>query len=446
MSQSEIEIKRRIPVRHEVEVFIAGGGPSGCAAAIAAARQGASVFLAEGEICLGGTGTSGGIPMLVTFTDGVNFLSAGVGREIHDRLIAAGGTFDHPLRKQGDLYFQPEVLKSVYDELITAEPRITCSLATQIIGIESEGGKVSHVICNAKSGMFAVRVGAVVDATGDGDICVWAGAPFTKGDDLGRTQAGTMVSMWAGIDWPTAEAAGFGVWNQSSRIKDAIADGAFTCPDPVMPGIIPTGHSIGNGNVGHLFGVDGTDERSLTAAAMLARRQMREYGNYFRKYLKGYEKMELSGSASMVGIRETRRITGDYELSVEDFKNRSTFDDEIGRFAYPVDLHPVNLEDIESCNKKFEKLRLAPGESYGVPFRILTPRKLKNVLVAGRCVSTDRGANGSLRVMPGCYITGQAAGVGATIAASSGTDVHALPIGDIQRRLRALGQWLPNAA
>ena len=446
MNQPEIEITRRLPVRHEVEVFVAGGGPSGCAAAIAAARQGANVFLAEGENCFGGMGTSGGLPMLVAFTDGVNFLSAGVGAEIHDRLVASGGTINHPLCKSSDLYFQPEALKLVYDELITAERRIICSLSTRIIGIEAAEGTVSHVLCHGKSGLFAVRAGAVVDGTGDGDICAWAGAPFAKGDEFGGMQPGSMISMWAGIDWPAAEASGCGLWNQSTRIREAIADGVFTCPDPGMPGIIPTGPSTGNGNVGHLYGLDGTDERSLTAAAMLGRRQMREYGRYFRHYLRGYENMEMNGSAAVVGVRETRRITGDYELSLDDFKGRATFDDEIGRFASAVDLHPVTLDEIEACNMKFERLRLNPGESYGIPFRILTPRTLKNVLAAGRCVSTDRIINGSLRVMPGSFITGQAAGVAAALAASTGADVHALPVREIQRRLRDLGQWLPNAS
>lgn len=440
-----IAITREVPVRHEVDVFVAGGGPAGSAAAVAAARQGASVFLAEGEQCFGGMGTAGGLPMLCSFTDGVNFVCGGVGREIHDRLIAAGGTIEHPLRKSCDLYFQPEALKLVYDQLIGAEARITPSLATRIVGVESAGGRVSHVLCHGKSGLFAVAAGAVVDATGDGDICAWAGAPYAKGDARGRMQPGTLVSMWAGIDWQRAESSGCGLWKQAQRIPQAIADGVFTSPDPGMPGIVPTGRSIGNGNVGHLFGVDGTDERSITAAAMAGRRQMREYGDYFRRYLQGYEGIELSGSAARVGIRETRRIRGAYELSVEDFRRRAVFADEIGRFAYAVDLHPTTLDESEECHRTFERLRMGPGESYGIPFRILQPVGLANVLCAGRCVSADRAVLGSLRVMPGSFLTGQAAGVGAALAAD-GTDIHDLDPAAVRRRLRALGAWLPETA
>ena len=440
-----LNFSREIEVRHEVDVFVAGGGAAGSAAAVAAARQGASVFVAENEICFGGMGTSGGLPMLCSFTDGVNFVCGGIGREIHDRVIAAGGSIDHPLRKASDLYIQPEVLKLVFDELLAGEARLIPSLATRILGVESATGVVSHVICQGKSGIFAVRAAAVVDATGDADICAWAGAPFVKGDARGRMQPGTFVSMWSGIDWPAAEAAGHGLWQQSKMIRQAIRDGVFTCPDPGMPGIVPTGRTIGNGNVGHLFGLDGTDERSLTAAAMLGRRQMREYGEYFRRYLTGYAGIELSGSASRVGVRETRRIRGDYELTVDDFRARASFADEIGRFAYAVDLHPTTLDESDECERTFERLRLAPGESYGVPYRVLTPRGLRNVLAAGRCVSADRAVLGSLRVMPGAFLTGQAAGVAAAMAARDGSDVHALDVVELRRRLHALGAWLPSA-
>ncbi len=431
-----------IPVRHEVDVFVAGGGPAGSSAALAAARMGASVFIAEGELCFGGMGTSGGLPMLCQFGDGVDFHAEGIGREIHDRLIAANGCIEHPLRKPGDLYFEPEALKVVFDNLITAESLITPSLHTRVIGVDAQDGVVRMLICQGKSGLFGVRARCVVDASGDGDICAWAGAPFSKGDDLGRMQPGTLVSMWSGIDWDKANAAEHGLWHQSKFLKQAIEDGIFSCPDPGMPGIVPTGPDCGNGNIGHLFGIDGTDERSLTKHAIDARRRMGEYAQYFRSYLTGYERLHLGGTAARVGIRETRRITGDYELSIQDFKDRAIFDDEIGRYSYPVDLHPTTLEESDDCEKVFERMRMAPGESYGIPLGILRPQGLHNVMVAGRCVSADRVVLGSLRVQPGCYIMGQAAGVNAALAVSG--RVRSVSAAQVQGALHSLGAWLPN--
>jgi hypothetical protein len=302
------------------------------------------------------------------------------------------------------------------------------------------------VICQGKSGLFAVRAATVVDCSGDGDVCAWAGAPFAKGDELGRMQPGTLVSMWAGIDWEKAYEGGTGLWAQSQRLREAIADGLFTVPDPGMPGIVPTGSNSGNGNVGHLFGVDGCDERSLTRAAMESRQRMAEYTRYFREYLTGYENLHLNGTASRVGIRETRRIAGDYELTLDDFKRRASFDDEIGAYSQPVDLHPATLDQTEACLKNFERLRHEPGESYSIPIRSLRPQGLRNVLMAGRCICTDRVMLGSLRTMPGCFIMGQAAGANAALAAQADGDVRGVETRKLQTTLRDLGAWLPNFA
>jgi len=148
-----------------------------------------------------------------------------------------------------------------------------------------------------------------------------------------------------------------------------------------------------------------------------------------------------------MGVRETRRIIGDYRLCVEDFTRRAVFPDEIGRFAYPVDLHPTkpSAEKLAAFEEEFQRLRYQPGESYGVPLRCLLPRDLANVLVAGRCVSCDRPIQGSIRVMPGCFITGQAAGTAAALAAAGATDPRALAPAAVQAGLKRLGAYLPNA-
>ena len=207
------------------------------------------------------------------------------------------------------------------------------------------------------------------------------------------------------------------------------------------------GETVGGGNIGHTFGVDNTDERSITKALIHGRKLVLEYERYYKEYLCGFEKMKLVATGALLGVRETRRILGDYVLCLDDFKGRASFDDEIGRYSYPVDIHASKPDD-ESYRKfeaEFRTLRYKKGESYGVPYRILTPRGLSNVLVAGRCVSTDRYLQGSIRVMPGCYITGQAAGVAAAIAVEQNTDTRGFPVRELQRRLLALGAYLPNS-
>ncbi len=433
---------RDVPLRHDVDVFVAGGGPAGCAAAVAAARQGRSVFLAEAHSCLGGMGTAGLVPAFMQFGDGEHFLAAGIGREVLDRLLAASNV------GPGDKYrchsIDAEALKRVYDDLLT-EAGVDFTFHTTLIGVETDGGRVSHAVLAAKSGLFAVRAKMFVDGTGDGDLAAWAGAPFEKGDEQGNLMPGTLCSLWADVDWPAVRQSGLGTGAQ--RLPEAIDAGVFTVPDRHLPGMWQVGETVGGGNIGHTFGVDNTDERSITEAMVHGRKLVLEYERYYKEYLRGFEKMKLVGTGSLLGVRETRRILGDYVLCLDDFKSRASFDDEIGRYSYPVDIHASKPDD-ESYRKfeaEFRTLRYKKGESYGVPYRILTPRGLSNVLVVGRCVSTDRYLQGSIRVMPGCYITGQAAGVAAAIAAEQDTDARGFAVRELQRRLKALGAYLPNS-
>ena len=433
-----VVVRRTLPVRHEVDVFVAGGGPAGCAAAVAAARQGQIVFLAEGHSCLGGMGTAGMVPAFMQFSDGVNFLADGIGREILENLRAIGGA--GPDNAYG---IHAESLKRVYDDLLE-NAKVEFSLHSTVIDVETHGDQVTAAILAGKSGLFAVKAGVYVDGTGDGDICAWAGAPFEKGDEEGTMMPGTLCSLWASVDWQTVRGSGA----DRRELKQAIDDGIFTIPDVHLPGMWRVGETLGGGNIGHTFGVDSTDERSLTKALVWGRKLVLEFERYYKQYLKGYEKMELVGTGSLLGIRESRRIIGDHILCLEDFQKRAVFEDEIGRYCYPIDIHPSKPGSNEAY-KEFEKLfrdmRYAKGESYGIPYRVLTPKGLSNVLVAGRCVSTDRYLQGSIRVMPGCYITGQAAGVAAAIAVERKCDTRGVAVGELQQRLKKMGAYLPNA-
>ncbi|MFC1718005.1 FAD-dependent oxidoreductase [Candidatus Poribacteria bacterium] len=440
-----ITIQREVPVLYDLDVVVVGGGPTGVATAIAAARLGREVLLIEGMGCLGGIGTSAELAVFLGFSDGKNVLVGGVGREIRDKLYECGGfSPDSKYERWNWAVYQTEVLKRLYDDLIT-EAGIHLLLFTHLVDVERKGERVSSVILSSKSGLFAVRGKIFVDATGDGDLCAMAGVPFEKGDEQGRTQAPTLCSQLTGVDWERHREWRQQGGTQEQFLREAFEAGVLPYYDPHLPGIYQSHHNAGIGNVGHVYGVDGTDMLSLTQGMLKGRKLVQCYVEYYRKYIPGFEQAELVNTGALLGIRETRRILGDYVLNLEDFKRRAYFSDEIGRHSYPVDMHSPSpeAEDQRRFEEDFAKLRYEPGESYGIPYRCLIPRNVSNVLVGGRCFSADRYIQGSARVMSGCFIMGQAAGTAAAMAVERGVKTRDVNPAELREILRQHNAYLP---
>lgn len=434
---NRLSYRRELPVRYEYDVLVVGGGPAGCAAAVAAARQGARVMLVESQYCLGGQGTAGLVPAFMCFGDGVHFLADGIGREILERLWEEGRYAQTGCA--GSYSIRVEPLKRVYDQLLQ-EAGVKVLLGVSLTDVLTEEGRITACVLSGKSGVYAATAKVYIDTTGDADLAAWAGARFEKGDEQGRMMAGTLCSLWAGIDFSKRTIS------DDERLEEAYQDGVFERLDLHLPGMWKISDGVGGGNIGHAYNVDGTDEASLTRALMESRRLLDQYERYYREYLPGYEKMELVATASMMGIRESRRIVGDYVLTLEDFKRQAVFEDEIGRYCYNVDIHASdNSKDShEAFMKSHTGYRYKPGENYGIPYRALLPQGVSNLLTAGRCISTDRYMQSSVRVMPGCYITGQAAGVAAALCARNDVLPREVNVGEVQRVLRGMGAYLPS--
>ena len=177
---------------------------------------------------------------------------------------------------------------------------------------------------------------------------------------------------------------------------------------------------------------------------MWGRASMLEYMRFYREYIRGCENVRLVGTGAMLGIRESRRTVCDYMLSVSDYIARADFADEIGRYCYPVDIHIMNTktDEMERFRQEYENMRYEKGESYGIPYRSLTAASWDNLLTAGRCMGTDRQMEASIRVMPGCFITGEAAGTAAALAADHGTDVRGVDVALLQRTLAGNGAYV----
>ncbi len=434
-----IGFSREIDVRYEVDVCVVGGGPSGMAAAITAARQGKSVYLAETLGFFGGAATAALVPAFMPFDNGVDFLAGGIGREVYDACLEEGFVLSgHTLG------IHPEKYKRICDRMITAE-KIEFSFFTTLIGMECEADEngnttANYAVFSAKSGIFACRAKFFIDATGDGDLSVMCGAQFDFGDENGRVMPSTLCSLWNDVDY---EKEGI---DQKSKLEKAFEDKVFTQEDRHLPGMWKIGDRLGGGNIGHVFGTDSTDERSLSEAMLLCRKIIPEYEKYYREYLGGrYESSSVAITGGNLGVRESRRIIGEYILDMNDYLSRASFPDEIGRFSYPIDIHIAqpNKEAYEAFLKEHEGFRYKKGESYGIPFRILLPKGLVNVLVAGRCVSTDKQMQSSIRVMPACFIMGQAAGIGAAVAQDCKCELRKIDISLLQKKLREIGAFLP---
>jgi hypothetical protein len=451
-----LQYTRSLPVEDGFDVVVAGGGPSGVAAAVAAARMGCKTALLEQAGYLGGLGTGGLVNVFMPCADGERGLMGGIGQEVVETLHRRG--FLHPavtpdfwLRERRSIAYNGEGMKLVLDEIVTGAG-VDLRFFTNVLDVVADGPKVTTLIVQAKERMYALRARYFVDATGDATVTAAAGFATEFGDEKGEIQAGTLCSTLGNVDVERyraymQRARRPGDWQPIDEPLDrAIKDGVFTQPDRHLPGIFLWGEGYGILNAGHLFAMNFLDDKDLTRGMVFGRKIAQEYMTFYRKYIPGCENMVHVATAPMVGVRETRRIVGEYKLVVDDYQARRSFPDEIGRFNYGVDIHRSNVS-LEAYKALVEELtktyKLGVGESYGIPYRSLIPKGAANLLVAGRCIAADRQMQGSVRVMPGCYITGHAAGVAAALCAQACIAPQTLDPQLLRSTLRQQGAYIP---
>lgn len=438
--------ERALPLDDSWDVIVAGGGPAGCTAAIASARAGARTLLIEATGSLGGSGTSALVPAWCPFSDKQKIIYRGLAETVFN---AAKAGIAHVAKSDLDwVPIDAERLKRVYDELVTGAG-VTVLFQTFLAAVETDGhGSVSTLVVSNKAGLTALRAKVYVDCTGDADLAAWAGAEFQKGDPDGDMQPATHCFLLTNVDEEAYRTSPrvFG-GNPESPIHAILRSGRH----PMIPDAHICNNLVGPGavgfNAGHMWNVDNTDPASVSQALIHGRRMAAAYRDALAEFAPAaFGNAFLAATGSVVGIRETRRILGDYILTLDDYLARRTFDDEICRNAYFIDVHLTQQEASQSERIDVEK-RVAhyrPGESHGIPYRCLTPRGVTNVLVAGRSISCERIVHGSIRVMPVCLAMGEAAGMAAAMAAQlSRVDVHDVDAGMLRRRLRSAGAYLP---
>lgn len=413
------------------DVIIIGGGPSGCAAAIASAREGARTLLIEAMGALGGMGTLGLIPAWCPFTDREKIIYRGIAEKV---LMESKKGVPHIPKKQLDwVPIHAEYLKKVYDDMVLssgAKVLFYTRVADVVMNTEKE---IDAIIVANKDGLTAYKAKTYIDCTGDGDVSAWAGASFQKGDEKGNMQSATLCFMLDNVD---KEAYNRSFKPSYEEMKKSLAAMIATKKYPLLDthfnNVFITQTSV-QFNAGHLHGMDGTNPEKLSAGAVKGRKIAEEAFRALREtYPDVFGNSSLTNTASLVGIREGRRIQGDYTLTIEDWKERRSFEDEIGRNCYYIDVH----------SKKISVPRYNKGESHGIPYRCLTPEHLSNLLTAGRCISADHLVYGSVRIMPASLVTGEAAGIAAAHASLMGRpDVHNIDVNKLRKRLKDEGQY-----
>ncbi|OME75974.1 FAD-dependent oxidoreductase [Paenibacillus sp. FSL A5-0031] len=431
-----------IPVSHEVDVVVVGGGPAGIAAAISAAANGAETLLIEQRGFLGGMGTVALVPAFCPFTDKVKPVIRGLGMKLMERMKQSCNE-DYRKNYVNTLDWvpiDPEVLKRVYDDA-SLENGVSLLYHTFVFDVilSKDRRNIEGIIIVNKSGRSVVRCRYVIDATGDADIAAKAGVPFQMGGEQGELQSASMCYLLANVDRKkfdhyVKESGDTSQLHQAVEL--AMADGVLPEGRKLVSGLAWVNDYLVGVNFGHIFNIDGTKAEDLTRGGIEGRRLVERQVQFFRAYVPGFEQAHVVATGEQVGIRETRRIQGDYVLTVEDFMQARSFEDDIARNAYYIDIHMATSKQ----NMTFK--HLAPGESHGVPYRVLLPVGIDNMWVPGRAASSERAVQGSLRVMPNCFAMGEASGTAAALAMKSSVKSREVSIAELQQMLLQNGVWL----
>lgn len=430
------ETAKEIPVFEDVEVLVVGGGAAGVGAAVGAARQGARTLLVESAGALGGMWTVAMQTHATCFHDGKKVIVGGLAREIIGRLQHLGAAED-PVEKvkvatpSYYVAFDLEMMKCVLDEVVL-NSGAQLLLHANCVGTLTEGGRVTGVIIESKSGRQAIQAQVVVDCTGDADVAYWAGAPTLKGRaGDGKCQPVTLTFLLADVN--TGRSFEY-VTEHPDHLRQADAAarrrGELTIPQAMRLGMLTLCPGVTYHNQTRILDVDSTSAADLTRAEIIGRRQVLEAVGFYQRYIPGYEKCRLLTMGATIGLRESRRIVGEYTLAAKDVLAARKFPDGIARQNYYLDVHNPDGHGCEGHTR-----RPPIGHYYEVPFRCLVPQKVDQLLVAGRCLSADRQAQGAARVTVCCLQMGEAAGVAAALAVKQKKTVRSLSGREIRRRL-----------
>jgi hypothetical protein len=440
-----IEPARSAPLLGEYEVVVVGGGPAGIMAAAAAARAGRSTILIERYGYVGGAGTAGGLSTFCGLHANVYGEHRQVIHGLADDLLARIDELDGlsaPHLSFGDRImaqaYDIAAYKMAADDLLTSSGVRLLYHAFAAGLAMSSGSVIDSVLVESKSGRHAIRGQVFIDCSGDADVAAWSGAPYEKGDPVSGMLYPSLMFRINGVDSARAGRA----WEVLARQMDeAEAAGTHTFPRKrplVRPQRNPVEWRVNVTQIARADGraVDGTNVEELSYGEVVGRRQVRDAFAFIKSVTPGFEDSYIVDIAPQIGIRETRRIIGAYQVTEDDVLDCADFPDSIGVNGWPVEAHVPG--DVEIRWPRGERSR---GFNQ-LPFRMIVPTAVDNLYVAGRCASMTQGGQSAARVSGPCFVMGQAAGSAAELALAGGLRCRDVDVTQLQKRLECDGAYL----
>lgn len=429
---SKISFTADAKLLSKYDTVVCGGGPAGCTAAAASAREGKRTLLIEATSALGGMGTMGLVPAWCPFSDQEKIVYRSLAQEVFEQLKER---MNLPKDMLDWVPINAEQLKLIYDSLME-KYGVDVLFDTRICTAEKEGDTIRRIIAVGREGLIAVEADVFIDCTGDALLAYEAGAEIM---DTGEKQSSTHCFTIANVDGEeykrhTRIYGG----EPDSPIHAILASGRY-------PEIADThlcldfiGENTLGFNAGHLW-FDATSAEETSKAYIEGRKIADAFCRALKEfYPSAFGNCFVVQTAPLMGVRQSRRVVGDYVLTIDDFLARRTFEDEIARNSYYIDFHSQkngNTADVE----KYKGIHYGKGESHGIPYRSLAVKGIKNLLVAGRPISCDNYIQASVRVMPPCLCTGEAAGIAAALCEG---DVHAVNTDALRAKLKGYGAYI----
>jgi FAD dependent oxidoreductase len=437
------EPARDIPLYGEYEVAVLGGGPAGIAAAVAAARAGRRTLLVERYGFLGGMGTAAGVTNFCGLHANVfgemHRVVRGVASELLDRIDRLGG-LNAPHLILGKILAQAydtAAYKIAADELLASHKVNVLFHALGAGAAMGDARRIDALLVETRAGRRAVRAKFFIDASGDGDLAAWAGAPFEIGDNAGGMLYPSMMFRLNGIDPDRAGEA----WRTIPELMQK-AEAAGTHRFPRKAAIVRPQRSQIEWRVNFTQvkrddgrAINGLEPDDLTRGEIEGRRQARQAFDFLRT-VPGFEKSYIVDLPPQLGIRETRRVVGGYQLSGEDVLGCASFEDSIGVNGWPMEVHVAG-----DVIFKFPPIPDSRGFNE-LPYRMLVPESIDNLLVAGRCASMTHEGQSAARVSGACFAMGEAAGAAAALALAGNTIPRDIAVEKLQNQLKQQGAFI----